>query len=212
MPTFQFNKLIRDKSLQLHIDIGHEMTYQHLKGEALKEKLRAKLHEEADEIPIRAHADDEIIEEIGDVQQILDDLKREYNITDEQVSEVQKAKFDKKGGFSEGVFIETVTLPERDEWVKYYRKSPQKYPEVKTTGKVDPDLPTLEKGVYKHTKSGKLYQVLGVTFHTENYEPLVVYVPKYDSKYELFARPYDMFMETIEIDDETKPRFEKLDD
>ena len=135
MPTFQFNKLIRDKILQLHIDVGHTMTYHNLKGEALKEKLRDKLHEEADEIPIRSRADDEVIEEIADVQQILDDLKREYSITSEQVSKVQKAKFDKKGGFADGIFIETVTLPERDEWVKYYRKSPEKYPELREDAK-----------------------------------------------------------------------------
>lgn len=135
MPTFQFNKLIRDKILQLHIDVGHTMTYHNLKGEALKEKLRDKLHEEADEIPVRADADNEVIEEIADVQQILDDLKREYGITDEQLSKVQKAKFDKKGGFADGIFIETVTLPERDEWVKYYRKSPEKYPEIKEDAK-----------------------------------------------------------------------------
>ncbi len=131
MLTFQFNKLIRDKILQLHSDAGHTMKYEYLQGEALKEKLREKLHEEADEIPIRDEADAEIIEEIADVQQVLDDLKREYGITSRQVSEAQTVKFDKKGGFSEGIFIHTATLPESDKWVKYYRNSPHKYPEIK---------------------------------------------------------------------------------
>ena len=52
---------------------------------------------------------------------------------------------------------------------------------------MDPDLPTLEKGKYLHTKSGKYYEVLGVSLHSETHEPLVVYRPLYDTKYELFA-------------------------
>lgn len=213
MPTFQFNKLIRDKILQLHSDAGHVMNYERLQGKALKEKLREKLHEEADEIPIRDVVDAEIIEEIADVQQVLDDLKRKYGITAEQVSEVQAIKFDKKGGFSEGVYIKTATVPEGDKWVEYYRKTPRKYPEVKATGKVDPDLPDLAKGTYRHSKSSRLYEVIGVTFNTENYEPLVIYKPLYDdSSYELFARPYDAFTETVELGGKTVPRFEKVDD
>lgn len=209
MATFLFNKLIRDKILQMHIDVGHTITYENLKGEALKTKLRDKLHEETDEIPIRDKKDDDVIEEISDVQQVLDDLKAQYGISDEQVREVQAAKFNKKGGFADGVFIESVTLPERDEWVKYYRKSPEKYPEVRENGKVDPDLPKLEKGIYRHTKSGKLYDVIGVTFNTENYEPLVIYAPTYAHKYEMFARPYDMFVGKVEIDGVMQPRFRK---
>lgn len=130
MPQFMFDKLIRDKILQLHIDAGHDILYRNVEGRELKEKLRLKILEEANEIPIREKNDEEIIEEIADVQQVLDDLKRHYGITDLQVTEAQNIKFIKKGGFSDGVFIESVTLPEDDEWVRYYRNSPEKYPEV----------------------------------------------------------------------------------
>lgn len=130
MPTFVFTKLIRDKILALHIEAGHEIKYKKLTGEALKAKLRNKLHEEADEIPIREVADDEIVEEISDVQQVLDDLKREYGISDEQVRRVQESKFVRKGGFSDGVYVESVTADENDEWTAYYRAAPDKYPEV----------------------------------------------------------------------------------
>lgn len=131
MPTFLFNKLIRDKILAKHIESGHDIRYVQLQGESLIAKLRDKLHEEADEIPVRAKVDDEIIEEIGDVQQIIDDLKLQYGITDEQLKAVQQAKFAKKGGFGDGIYIESVTLSEDDEWTAYYRRSPDKYPEVK---------------------------------------------------------------------------------
>lgn len=131
MPTFLFTKLVRDKILGFHTEAGHDIKYVTLTGEALKTKLLTKLHEEADEVPVRAEADAEVIEEISDVQQVLDDLKREYGITDGQVSAAQQAKFAKKGGFADGVFVESVTLGEDDEWTAYYRASPDKFPEVK---------------------------------------------------------------------------------
>lgn len=72
----------------------------------------------------------------------------------------------------------------------------------------DQPLPTLRKGTYRHNKKDQLYEVLGVALQTETGEPLVVYRPLYSSEYELFARPYEMFVELVELDGETKPRFE----
>lgn len=77
---------------------------------------------------------------------------------------------------------------------------------------VDPAPPMIEKGTWRHVKSGKLYDVLGVALHTETDEWLVVYRPKYDTAYELFVRPYGMFCEWVEIDGQSKPRFEKVAD
>ncbi len=72
------------------------------------------------------------------------------------------------------------------------------------------DLPKLEKGKYLHHKSGKFYEVLGVALHTETGEALVIYRPLYDSKHEIFARPYEMFIENVEIGGRIVPRFEKV--
>ena len=71
-------------------------------------------------------------------------------------------------------------------------------------------MQTIKAGTYRHTKSGNLYEVLGVALQTETEEQLVIYRPLYESEFELFARPYDMFMEQVEIDGEVKPRFEKV--
>lgn len=54
--------------------------------------------------------------------------------------------------------------------------------------------------------------MLGVALQTETEEPLVIYRPLYDSEYELFARPYAMFLEAVELNGEVKPRFEKIDE
>lgn len=71
--------------------------------------------------------------------------------------------------------------------------------------------PSLEKGVYRHSKTGRLYEVIGVALETELDEWAVVYRPLYDSEYEFFVRPYEMFTETVDIDGKMKQRFEKHD-
>jgi len=71
---------------------------------------------------------------------------------------------------------------------------------------------TIEKGIYKHSKSGRLYDVLGIALHTETSEQLVVYAPRYSSEHQLFARPYSMFIEKIEVDGRQVMRFVKINE
>ena len=71
-------------------------------------------------------------------------------------------------------------------------------------------MQAMQLGTYRHNKKGHLYEVVGVALQTETDEQLVIYKPLYDSEFELFARPYDMFVEQVEIDGEMKPRFEKV--
>ncbi len=71
-------------------------------------------------------------------------------------------------------------------------------------------MQTIETGTYRHNKKGHLYEVLGVALQTETEEQLVIYRPLYESEFELFARPYGMFTEQVEIDGKMVPRFEKI--
>jgi len=68
----------------------------------------------------------------------------------------------------------------------------------------------IEKGTYRHNKTGNLDEVLGVALHTETEQLLVVYRPLYEVEFELFARPYDMFVELVEVDGKHVPRFEEV--
>lgn len=63
-------------------------------------------------------------------------------------------------------------------------------------------------GRYRHYK-GKEYLVLGVARHSETGEELVVYRPDYGDR-ELWVRPKAMFLEHIEINGQSVPRFEYL--
>ena len=64
---------------------------------------------------------------------------------------------------------------------------------------------SLEIGRYRHYK-GNEYEVIGVAKHSEDETNLVVYRPLYGEK-GLWVRPLDMFVETVEVDGETKARF-----
>lgn len=68
--------------------------------------------------------------------------------------------------------------------------------------------PSITNGRYRHYK-GMEYQVLGLVRHSENDEYLVLYKMLYGD-FSSWVRPYDMFIETVEIDGETIPRFELI--
>lgn len=58
---------------------------------------------------------------------------------------------------------------------------------------------TPEPGIYHHFKDvSKEYEVIGVAFHTETEEPMVVYKPLYETEHGLFVRPLSMFMESVD--------------
>lgn len=72
------------------------------------------------------------------------------------------------------------------------------------------EVPTLQPGIYEHYK-GSRYEVVGVGVHSESLEPMVIYKPLYESMTKFFVRPYDMFIEIVEINGDRIPRFKKID-
>ena len=68
----------------------------------------------------------------------------------------------------------------------------------------------LELGTYKHYK-GNIYEVFGIAHHSETLEELVVYKATYQKEGEnLWVRPLNMFLETVEIGGVVVNRFEKI--
>lgn len=67
----------------------------------------------------------------------------------------------------------------------------------------------LKPGKYRHYKGGE-YEVQGVAKHSETGEPLVVYTPLYGEG-GLWVRPLDMFVETVEHEGRTQPRFAHIE-
>ncbi len=68
----------------------------------------------------------------------------------------------------------------------------------------------LKKGIYKHYK-GNLYEVFMTARHSETEERMVVYKALYGDQ-GMWVRPYEMFVEQVEVNGLFIPRFEKLKD
>lgn len=73
-------------------------------------------------------------------------------------------------------------------------------------------------GKYRHFRTRKSYDIIGVAMHSETQEKMVLYralykCPDLDEEYgyhPYFVRPYDMFLETVEHEGKTVPRFEYI--
>ena len=63
----------------------------------------------------------------------------------------------------------------------------------------------IKPGIYTHYK-GNEYQVIDVATHSETEELLVIYRTLYGN-YDLWVRPFDMFTESITINNQQVPRF-----
>ena len=68
----------------------------------------------------------------------------------------------------------------------------------------------IRPGRYRHFKSGE-YEVLGVAFHSETLEPMVVYRALYGER-RLWVRPAAMWNEWVERDGYAGPRFIPLEE
>jgi len=70
--------------------------------------------------------------------------------------------------------------------------------------------PHIKPGIYRHYK-GQEYHVIGIAYHSETLEPMVVYKALYNSEEfgnnALWVRPHGMFVESVTIDETTVPRF-----
>lgn len=129
MPKFTFNKLVRDKLPDVYKTLQQKITVRELSSDLYSEALCAKLVEEAEELP-GVNDRRVIMDELADVQQVVDDLMACHGISKEQLQKIQSDKKAQKGGFTNGVFVETIELKNNDKWVGYYRKNPKKYPEL----------------------------------------------------------------------------------
>jgi hypothetical protein len=67
---------------------------------------------------------------------------------------------------------------------------------------------TVPTGRYWHYK-GKEYTVIGVARHSETEEEMVVYRQEYGDN-TLWVRPMTMFMEMVEVNGQSLPRFQYL--
>lgn len=103
-----YNKLVRDKIPQIIEASGKTCEVRILDDVAYEQALKDKLVEELNEVH-GAKSDDELIEELADLYEVLSSLVSVKGVSEEKFLEIVKAKNEKRGGFREKVFLESVT-------------------------------------------------------------------------------------------------------
>ena len=212
MIRFYLQKLVRDKVVKKCLDDEEVLhtEYRELNKQEFRRELLRKIHEEADEIPLDDNQRGESLKELADLQEVVDALRQDFGFSIEQVQEEMARKKQDKGGFDKRHYIEYHDLVDDSRWVKIFRAQPEKYREEAVDSKERSRYAKISKGKYKHSKSGKLYEVIGLALETETEDFLVIYRPLYENEYELFARPANMFTETVVLDGKSVPRFQKV--
>lgn len=92
-------------------------------------------------------------------------------------------------------------------WISEEKALPLKNGEIVRTVQVIPE----SKNYYEHYK-GNIYNVFGTSENSITGEKLVIYKALEDTKNEkIWARPLNMFMENVLIDNVYQPRFKKTE-
>lgn len=130
MIKFKCNKLVRDKSLQRMGQSGIHATSHILSKENLLTAAQQKLIEESHEVA-EATNRTEVISELVDVLDVIDLLKKIYNITEDELMVEKQTKFQERGAFEKGIFLEYIEMAEDNPRIAHFRSTPDKYPEEK---------------------------------------------------------------------------------
>ena len=91
-------KLVRDKIPEIIAQKGEVAEVYVADDKAYAQKLLQKLREEADEV-VAAVSRDEMVSELADVREVLEAIMNFFELSEKEVSEVQKKKKFERGGF-----------------------------------------------------------------------------------------------------------------
>ena len=114
---YTYNKLVRDK-IPENIDSmgGRKATWRIMDNDEYIKELNRKLLEEAHEF-----IEENAVEELADVMEVIQNIMRAKNISYKEVKKVQEMKREKKGGFSNRIYlieVEQDIVDEREEQEK----------------------------------------------------------------------------------------------
>ncbi|MFI5212765.1 MAG: nucleoside triphosphate pyrophosphohydrolase [Candidatus Saccharimonadales bacterium] len=129
---FYFGKLVRDETVPDYEQDKSVLAIDFHTMDPMEKKraLIEKIHEEADEIPLQAMSDEEVVAEIADARDVLKALAKAYGISERDISAASQKKAAKRGGFESGHYIETITVEPGSQWESYCLNDPEKYPEI----------------------------------------------------------------------------------
>ena len=98
------NKLVRDKIPQIIKESGKTPVTKILNQKEYITELRKKSQEELQEY-LTAETDEEALEELADLLEIIHALAKVHGSTIEEVDKIRVEKAEKRGGFTDKVFL-----------------------------------------------------------------------------------------------------------
>ncbi len=99
-----YNKLIRDAIPEKIAKAGATCETRELSDEEYERELIRKIAEEGSGV-LAATTREELIEELADVQDVIDEIKRFKGVSDEELAAAQANALAKKGGFTKRLFL-----------------------------------------------------------------------------------------------------------
>lgn len=100
---YTYNKLIRDKNVEIMEKLGHKVTYKVLSDKEYLKELNKKVVEEANEF---VEAND--LEELADLFEVIYAVADFKKIDLKEVEKIRLAKRERKGAFKNKIYLKDV--------------------------------------------------------------------------------------------------------
>ena len=98
-----YGKLVRDKIIDIITANGENPIYHTLSDEEYLKELHKKLFEEANEF-----IEEDSPEELADLLEVVYAIAKHKNIDMKEVEQIRLTKREKRGGFEDKIYLETV--------------------------------------------------------------------------------------------------------
>ena len=98
-----YGKLVRNKIIDIISANGEKPIYHTLSDEEYLNELHKKVFEEANEF-----VEDDSPEELADLLEVLYAIAKHKNINMDEVEKIRLKKREKRGGFEDKIYLETV--------------------------------------------------------------------------------------------------------
>lgn len=110
----QYNKLIRDRIVEIIESDGLEYKTRVLEDAEFKQELLKKIVEESNEVLEAGNNREELVKEIGDVLEVIDAIVDAFELDRNTIENVKQERKEKRGGFENRIFLEEMEEKKTD--------------------------------------------------------------------------------------------------
>ena len=103
-----YNKLVRDNIPEIIKADNRQPNIRRIEKQEYLEGLMKKLKEETEELINAQGNEKELAKEISDVYEVIDAIIDYHNLDRNQIVELKKERKEKRGGFKQGIFLESI--------------------------------------------------------------------------------------------------------